>query len=126
MVQTAVKNREAKGNSASPGAFPRGGARRALSGLPVRRQLETRSPVSAAPPGRSSANASAPAHFPEAVLDAPCPGYQSADGWKNLYLRLELISHAGAEAPPRFVVRAQYAIAVARGVGYVVFIKDII
>uniref|UniRef100_UPI00258C2656 hypothetical protein n=1 Tax=Klebsiella sp. TaxID=576 RepID=UPI00258C2656 len=81
-MQTAVKNREAKGNSASHGAFPGGGAQRALSGLPVRRQLETRSPVSAAPPGRSSANASAPAHFPEAALNAPCPGYQSADGWK--------------------------------------------
>ena len=53
-------------------------ARCALSGLPVRRLLLTRSPVSAAPPGRNHADPS-PQHILRRRHDAPCPGYQSAD-----------------------------------------------
>ena len=49
-----------------------------LSGLPARRLLLTRSPVSAAPPGRNHADPS-PQHILRRRHDAPCPGYQSAD-----------------------------------------------
>ncbi|UNF14563.1 hypothetical protein [Klebsiella grimontii] len=63
----------------NPGTFPGGGAMR-LSGLPPRRALLTRSPVSAAQrePGRCHADSSTPAHIPEAARGA-CPGYRPAE-----------------------------------------------